>query len=103
MLPNIPPTTLYDMAREHAGYAQNSGLPSPHGERTPALSRLRSLIATNPVSALRSRAAAWRLARDERRYGTRIVSRSADHRPVRPPVTFARHQSSFIRDRDLAA
>jgi hypothetical protein len=101
MLPLIPPTTLHEMAREYATHATRRHSTADAAEPRPGA--IRALVSTNPIRALGQRINAWRQFRDERRYGTRIVSRSTTHRPVQSPEAPTRRANDTLRDLDLAA
>jgi hypothetical protein len=97
MLPLIPPTTLHELAREYSSFSHHSAASKPAG------GGFRTLFAVNPLRALAHRINAWRQSRDERRYGTRIVSRSPGRRPDRTPVAITRRAHDTFRDLDVAA
>ena len=103
MLPSIPPTTLHDMARDYRGVPRDTTRHFTTLNLPPAKRRLRELFTANPLGALTQRIEAWLAARGERRYGTRIVSRPASHRPDRLPVAITQRAPGELRDRDLAA
>ncbi len=103
MLPSIPPTTLHDLARDYRGVPRDTDRRFTSAYRGPAKRRPRALLATNPIGALIRRVDAWIFALRERRYGTRIVSRSADYRPANTPVSSTRRAHDSIRDLALAA
>lgn len=103
MLPLIPPTTLSDLARDYRGGPRDTAPRFTIGDCPPAGRRPRVVITSNPVGALTRRIEAWMHARGERRFGTRIVSRSADRRSARTSEPSTRRAHDSFRDLDLAA
>lgn len=103
MLPSIPPTTLHDLARDYRGVPRDTDRRFATCHQAPARRRPRALFATNPIGALIRRVDAWVFALGERRYGTRIVSRSADQIPTSTPARANRPAHDSFRDLDLAA
>ncbi len=103
MLPSIPPTTLHDLARDYRGVPRETARRFIASDLVPPKRRQRALFATNPFGALIRRVDAWMLARGERRYGTRIVSRSAAPQSSQTPAHATRRAPDTYRDLDLAA